>query len=56
MTLKTILDKLKPYTATVTWIAALALIAGLLLGYERFVMWKIQEQNLFLDTPCFSVS
>lgn len=53
MTLKTILDKLKPYTATVTWIAALALIAGLLLGYERFVMWKIQEQNLFLDTPLF---
>ena len=53
MTLKTILDKLKPYTATVTWIAALALIASLLLGYERFVMWKIQEQNLFLDTPLF---
>ena len=53
MTLKTILDKLKPYTATVTWIAALALIAGLLLGYERFVMWKIQEQNLFLDTSLF---
>lgn len=53
MTLKTILDKLKPYTATVTWIVALALIAGLLLGYERFVMWKIQEQNLFLDTPLF---
>ena len=53
MTLKTILDKLKPYTATVTWIVALALIAGLLLGYERFVMWKIQEQNLFLDTSLF---
>lgn len=53
MTLKTILDKLKPYTATVTWIVALALIASLLLGYERFVMWKIQEQNLFLDTSLF---
>jgi len=35
------------------WLLALLLTAGLLLGYERDVLWKIQEQNLFLDTPLF---
>jgi hypothetical protein len=32
---------------------ALVVAAGFLLGYERHVLWKIQEQNLFLDTPLF---
>ena len=35
------------------WLTALAVSAGLLLGYEYHVLWKIQEQSLFLDTPLF---
>ena len=53
MTLKDIFGKCKDHTATVVWLTALVVTAGVLLTYERHVLWLIQEQNLFLDTPLF---
>lgn len=44
---------MKKYIAPIVWLTALAVAAGLLLGYEYHVLWKIQEQSLFLDTPLF---
>lgn len=44
---------MKKYIAPIVWLTALAVIAGLLLGYEYHTLWKIQEQSLFLDTPLF---
>ena len=41
------------YIAPIVWLTALAVITGLLLGYEYHTLWKIQEQSLFLDTPLF---
>ena len=48
-------DKLtiKKFITPVVWLTALAVTAGLLLSYEYHVLWKIQEHNLFLDTPLF---
>ena len=34
-------------------VVALMVIAGCLLTYERETLWKVQEMNLFLDTPLF---
>ena len=34
-------------------LAALVAIAYLLLKYESEYLWKVQELNLFLDTPLF---
>ncbi|MBR1389397.1 MAG: hypothetical protein IJ569_07240 [Prevotella sp.] len=53
MTLKSIIGKCKSHATTLIWLVALVVTAGVLLGYERHVLWKIQEQNLFLDTPLF---
>ena len=53
MTLKSFFGKCKGHITMLVWLTALAVTAGLLLGYERHVLWKIQEQNLFLDTPLF---
>ena len=53
MTLKSIIDKYKSHATTVVWLTALIVTAGVLLGYERHVLWRIQEQNLFLDTILF---
>ena len=53
MSVKSIIDKCKPHVYACGWVTALAVIAGVLLVYERHVLWKIQEQNLFLDTPLF---
>jgi membrane protease YdiL (CAAX protease family) len=53
MSVKSIIDKCKPHVTVLTWVLALVVIAGVLLVYERHVLWKIQEQNLFLDTPLF---
>lgn len=53
MTIPPTISKCKGHATTVVWLSALALTAGMLLGYERHVLWKIQEQNLFLDTPLF---
>lgn len=44
---------MKKHIAPIVWLTALAVIAGLLLGYEYHTLWKIQEQSLFLDTPLF---
>lgn len=53
MTLKSIFGKLKGHTATVVWLTALAVTAGILLCYEYYVLWLIQEESLFLDTSLF---
>ncbi len=47
------MSSFKKFIAPVVWLTALAVTAGLLLSYEYHVLWKIQEQNLFLDTPLF---
>ena len=44
---------IKKLFTPIAWLTALAVSAGLLLGYEYHVLWKIQEQSLFLDTPLF---
>ena len=49
----TIIGKCKCHATTVVWLVALVVTAGVLLAYERHVLWEIQEQNLFLDTPLF---
>ena len=53
MAVNSIISKCKPHVTPVVWLMALVVAAGFLLGYERHVLWKIQEQNLFLDTPLF---
>ena len=35
------------------WIGALLLIAVALLCFEPDLLWKVQQYNLFLDTPLF---
>ncbi len=44
---------MRRHPATVVWVAALVVTAVVLLVYERHVLWKIQEQSLWLDTPAF---
>lgn len=44
---------LEKYSTAVVWGLALVAIAVVLLACEYHVMWKIQEQNLFLNTPLF---
>lgn len=46
-------ESMRKFITPVVWVTALAVIAGMLLSYEYHVLWKIQEQNLFLDTPMF---
>lgn len=41
------------HATPIVWLTALIVVAALLLVYEHHVLWKIQEQNLFLDTPLF---
>jgi len=53
MVIKSIVSKCKGYATLIVWLLALMIIAGLLLSFERYVLWKIQEQNLFLDTSLF---
>ena len=53
MAIKSIIGKCKSHASSLVWLLALLVTAGLLLSYEHFVLWKIQEQNLFLDTPLF---
>ena len=40
---------MRKYITPIVWLAALAVTAGLLLSYEYHVLWKIQEQSLFLS-------
>ena len=44
---------IKKFIGPIVWLTALAVTAGVLLVYEYHVLWKIQEQSLFLDTPLF---
>ncbi len=53
MGIQSIISKLKLHATPVVWLVALAAIAAVLLSYEHHVLWKIQEQNLFLDTSLF---
>ena len=45
-------DKLKLLSPALIVVALLA-VASCLLIYERAFLWKVQEMNLFLDTPLF---
>ena len=45
-------DKLKLLSPALV-VLALLVTAGSLLIYEREFLWKVQEMNLFLDTPLF---
>ena len=45
-------DKLKLLSPALV-VVALLVVAGCLLTYERDLLWKVQELNLFLDTPLF---
>lgn len=53
MDIKSVFSKRKGSATTLVWLSALIITAVVLLVCERHVMWKIQEQNLFLDTPLF---
>ena len=44
---------MKKYLPITTWFAALLVTAGILLYFETDFLWKLQEQNLFLDTSLF---
>lgn len=48
-----IMGMVRRHPATVAWVAALVVTAAVLLVCERHVLWKIQEQSLWLDTPSF---
>ena len=50
---KSMISKCKANTTNVAWFVALFAVAVVLLTYERHVLWKIQEQSLWLDTPLF---
>lgn len=53
MTFKSVLGKLKDHASIIVWLISLAVVAGLLLSYEKHVLWLVQEQSLFLDTLQF---
>ncbi|MDO4980077.1 MAG: DUF6057 family protein [Prevotellaceae bacterium] len=53
MTFKSVLGKLKNHASIIVWLISLAFVAGLLLSYEKHVLWLVQEQSLFLDTSQF---
>ena len=41
------------HASNLYWMLTLVVIAIILLTFERFLLWKIQEENLFLATPLF---
>ena len=45
-------DKLKLLSPALVVVTLLATACSLLI-FEREVLWKVQEMNLFLDTPLF---
>lgn len=53
MTFKSVLGKLKDHASIIVWLISLVVVAGLLLSYEKHVLWLVQEQSLFLDTSQF---
>ena len=44
---------MKKYLSISVWLVALFIVAGALLFFEADLLWKLQEQNLFLSTPVF---
>ena len=44
---------MKRFLPILPWLGALLLIAVALLAFETDLLWKIQQYNLFLDTPLF---
>ena len=44
---------MKRITPFLPWLIALLLIAFALLHFESDLLWKVQQYNLFLDTPLF---
>ncbi len=44
---------MKRFLPITTWLVALLCVAGALLFFESDLLWKLQEQNLFLDTSLF---
>ena len=44
---------MKRFLPITTWIVALLIVAGALLYFEADLLWKLQEQNLFLNTTIF---
>ena len=44
---------MKRFIPITTWMATLVVVAGALLLFENDLLWKLQEQNLFLDTSLF---
>ena len=44
---------MKRYLPISIWLVALLIVAGALLFFEADLLWKVQEQNLFLDTRMF---
>ena len=44
---------MKRFIPLTTWLVALLIIAGALLMFESDFLWKLQDQNLFLDTKLF---
>ncbi len=45
--------EMKRYLPLTIWGAMLLVIASVLLSQENDFLWKLQEQNLFLDTSLF---
>ena len=44
---------MKKISFIAVWLLALAAIACALLVYENDLLWKVQEMNLFLNTPLY---
>jgi hypothetical protein len=44
---------MKRYLPISIWLVALLIVAGALLFWEADLLWKLQEQNLFLNTSLF---
>lgn len=44
---------MKRFIPILPWLGALLLIAVALLSFESDLLWKVQQYNLFLDTPLF---
>ena len=44
---------MKKFISLLPWLGALLLIAVSLLYFESDLLWKVQQYNLFLDTPLF---
>ena len=44
---------MKRFLPITIWLVALLIVAGALLFFEADLLWKLQGQSLFLDTPVF---